>query len=61
MKVVIPFMRKSKKGKIICLSGRNTLPFQDMSSASHFAIEGLCESMAPIYLEMVQPKISLYF
>ncbi len=48
-KMVLPFMRKARKGKIINISsigGVMGIPYQGFYSASKFAVEGYSESLA---------------
>merc|ERR1719336_82097 len=52
MKAVLPGMRERKRGHIINISGTSGVwgqPFLDAYCASKFALEGLVESMAPVY------------
>ncbi|XP_078353073.1 retinol dehydrogenase 8-like [Oculina patagonica] len=54
IKAVLPSMKSRHSGHIIINSsaiGFLGLPFMDVCSASKFAIEGLCESLAPILLQ----------
>jgi len=51
-KEVLPIMRKQKSGTVIGVSsvgGVAAVPFNDIYCASKFALEGLFESMAPVY------------
>ena len=48
-RVVLPYMRQNKSGRIInisSLAGRFGLPFRGVYSASKFALEGLTESLS---------------
>jgi len=52
-KEVLPVMRRQKSGRIIGVSsvgGITGSPFSDIYCASKFALEGLFESMAPVYM-----------
>jgi len=52
-KQVLPVMRKQKSGRIIGVSsvgGISGTPFNDIYCASKFAVEGMFESMASLYL-----------
>ena len=52
MKEVLPSMRENKEGRIQVVSSVGGLygqPFNDVYCASKFAVEGLFESMAPLY------------
>lgn len=52
MKKVLPGMRERKSGRVYTVSsvgGVNGSPFNDVYCASKFAMEGLIESMAPVY------------
>ena len=51
IKAVLPSMKAKQRGHIIVNSsaiGFLGVPFMDVCSASKFAVEGLCESLAPI-------------
>jgi len=63
-KVVLPYMRSQKSGKIINISSVGGIwgqPFNDIYCASKFALEGMVESQAPlfrtfgVYTSCVQP------
>ncbi|PFX26339.1 retinol dehydrogenase 8-like [Stylophora pistillata] len=50
-RAVLPYMKSNKEGHIICVSsmgGINGVPFNGIYCASKFAVEGLCESLAPL-------------
>jgi retinol dehydrogenase-8 len=51
-KAVLPSMRKNKSGRVISISsvgGLVGMPFNDVYCSSKFAVEGLFETMAPLY------------
>jgi len=51
-KQVLPVMRKQKSGRVIAISsvgGVSSSPFNDIYCSSKFAVEGMFESMAPLY------------
>ncbi|XP_027054083.1 retinol dehydrogenase 8-like [Pocillopora damicornis] len=50
-RAALPCMKSNKEGHIICVSsmgGINGVPFNGVYCASKFAVEGLCESLAPL-------------
>jgi len=52
MKKVLPLMRQKRSGKVLTVTsvgGFNGTPFNDVYCASKFAMEGMIESMAPLY------------
>jgi short-subunit dehydrogenase len=68
LKQVLPKMRQKKKGRIQVISsiaGLNGQSFNDIYCASKFAVEGLFESMAPVYsslgihLSIIEPGVIL--
>jgi retinol dehydrogenase 8 len=68
LKQVLPTMRQKKKGRIQVISsiaGLNGQLFNDNYCASKFAVEGLFESMAPVYsslgihLSIIEPGVIL--
>eukprot|EP01080_Neovahlkampfia_damariscottae_P007137 gene7137-11450_t len=55
LKEVLPSMRKNKKGKVQVISsigGLNGQVFNDVYCASKFAVEGMFESMHPLYKKL---------
>jgi len=51
-KAVLPVMRKHKSGRVITVSsvgGIYGTPFNDVYCAGKFAVEGMMESLAPVY------------